>query len=180
MLELTIPGAECFNEATNEFLQEEDVVLRLEHSLYAISMWESKWKKPFLSAREKDRKTIEEFEDYIRCMTLNQEKIDPAVYRSIRREDYDRIQDYISDSMTATWFREDNKKESNEIITAEIVYYWLVALEIPFEVQYWHFNKMMTLIRVTSIKNQPSKKLSQNEILKQNRAANLARRRPKL
>ena len=73
-----------------------------------------------------------------------------------------------------------NKKESNEIITAEVVYYWLVALEIPFEVQYWHFNKMMTLIRVTSIKNQPSKKMSQNEILKQNRAANLARRRPKL
>lgn len=179
MLELIIPGAECFKEATNEFLNGEDTVLRLEHSLYAISMWESKWKKPFLSARKKDQKTIEEFEDYIRCMTLNPEKIDPTVYRSIRREDYERIQNYISDSMTATWFKED-KKESNEIITAEIVYYWLVALEIPFEVQYWHFNKMMTLIRVTSIKNQPTKKMSQSEILKQNHAANLARRRPKL
>lgn len=180
MLELVIPGTECFDEAKSEFIYGEDVILRLEHSLYAIAMWESKWKKPFLGAREKDQKTVAEFEDYVKCMTLNETPVDPIVYKSLRREDYEKIQAYMQDSMTATWFREDpNQRPSREIVTAELVYYWMIALEIPFECQYWHFNRLMTLIRVASIKNQPSKKQSQADTLKQYRAANLARRKPK-
>lgn len=181
MLELIIPGAECFNEATSEFYQEADTVLRLEHSLYAIAMWEAKWKKPFLGAREKDRKTVIEFEDYVRCMTLNQDDVNPLIYKTLRQEDYERIKEYMTDSMTATWFREDpNQRPSREIVTSELVYYWMVALEIPFECQYWHFNRLMTLIRIASIKSQPSKKMSQADILRQNHAANLARRKPRL
>lgn len=178
MLELTIPGMECYDEERNEFVSEGETHLLLEHSLYSIAKWESKWKKPFLGQREQDQKTVAEWLDYIRCMTLNDEPIPDSVYRSLSREDHEKINDYINDTMTAAWFNDEANKgpQSAEIVTADLVYYWLVASEIPFETQYWHFNRLMTLIKICSIKNQPDKKMSKNDILKQNASLNAARR----
>lgn len=177
MLEILIPGMECYDEEKNEFVSEGETRLLLEHSLYSIAKWESKWKKPFLGQREQDQKTVIEWLDYIRCMTLNEEPIPDSVYRSLSREDHEKINNYINDSMTAAWFKDDEKgSKSAEIVTADLVYYWLVASEIPFETQYWHFNRLMALVKICSIKNQPEKNMSKNDILKQNASINAARR----
>lgn len=176
-LSIFIPGCESFNEATNEFVYTDSTVLHLEHSLMSIAKWESKWKKPFLSDKPKTR---EESIDYVKCMTIKPVK-DPSVYQTLSRDAMDKINAYIEDSMTATWFSDKGPKENRpyhkkEIITAEIIYYWMVSLQIPFECQEWHLNRLLTLIRVCNIKNQPAKKMSKRDALKSQAAVNRARR----
>lgn len=173
MLEITIPKSEQFNEDTQEFYYINECTLRLEHSLVSISKWEAKWHKPFLVD---DEKTREEIIDYIRCMTITQ-NVDPHVYYAITEKDISLVEDYIKDPMTATTFRNESKKVNREIVTSELIYYWMVALEIPFECQKWHLNRLLTLIKVCNIKNQPEKKMSTREILNNNRALNAARRK---
>ena len=173
MLEITVPEQELFNEATNEFIIIRSQVLKLEHSLVSISKWESKWKIPFL---DKGKKTREQTIDYIRCMTITQ-NVNPMVYMGITNENIKAISDYIDDPMTATWFNEQQKRPGRqEIVTSELIYYWMIALNIPMECQRWHLNRLLTLVRICNIKNQKPKKMSKNEIYSRNRALNAARR----
>ena len=174
MLILVVPATngQLFNDATQEFLSTKEAVLQLEHSLVSVSKWESKWKKPFLNSD----KTIEESLDYIRCMTINH-GIQPEVYRVLNNDLMQQVLDYISDPMTATTIVKDlAERQSREIITAEIIYYWMIAQNIPFECRKWHLNKLLTLIRVCAIKSTPPKKMRKGEILARNRALNDARR----
>jgi hypothetical protein len=172
MLQITIPASELWDEKTNQFVQTREQILQLEHSLVSLSKWESKWCKPFMSKIEK---TSEETIDYIRCMTITQ-NVDNNAYNSISNEIVEQVSVYIEAPMTATTFTNDNKNVINrEIITAEIIYYWMVALNIPFECQKWHLNRLLTLINVCNIKNQP-KKTSKREILSRNAALNASRR----
>lgn len=173
MLRITIPATEQWDERKQEFISTKECSLQLEHSLVSLSKWESKWHKPFLG---KDEKTEEEIIDYVRCMTITQ-NVDPTVYYALNAKNVQAIKDYIDDPMTATTFRETGGKSNNEIITAELIYYWMVALQIPFECQKWHLNKLLTLIRVCNIKNQPDKKMDPKQVMKQNAALNAARRK---
>lgn len=171
MLTLTIPKTELYDEIQNEFKFIKEQKLVLEHSLVSLSKWESKWHKPFLS---KEDKTIEETIDYIRCMTVN--SVDPDVYLCINRDHISKVNEYIADPMTATTISEKGPA-SREIITSEIIYYWMVALQIPFECQKWHLNRLLTLINVCSIKNKPPKKMSQKAVMSRNAALNASRRK---
>ena len=171
MLEILVPGKEYFDEDKNEFVYSKPTKLSLEHSLISLSKWESKWKKPFLSSD----KTTEETIDYVRCMTLTQ-NVQPEVYMSLSSDNIQAVVDYIEDPMTATKINRNGKSLRGETITAELIYCWMVILNIPFECQKWHLNKLMTLVEICSIKNQPQKKMSRNEILRQNRELNAARR----
>ena len=174
MLRITIPATELWDESKEEFINIKEQTLQLEHSLVSLSKWESKWCKPFLSKQEK---TQEQIIDYVRCMTITQ-NVNPEIYKYLSRDNLKQINDYIDAPMTATWFSEDkNKKGNNNQITSEIIYYWMIAFNIPFECQKWHLNKLMTLIRVCDIKNQPPKKRSQKEIMNRNAALNAARRK---
>lgn len=174
MLRITIPEREFWDEAKEEFIKTKTTTLQLEHSLVSLSKWESKWHKPFLG---KGDKTVEETVDYIRCMTITQ-NVDPLVYSSITSDIIKQVSDYITDPMTATWFPKDDKSApSREIITAEIVYYWMVTLNIPFECQKWHLNRLLTLIRVCNAKSAPPKKLSKKQLAERNAAINAARRK---
>lgn len=172
MLLLTIPPIEMFNEKTNEFVYSKETKISLEHSLVSLSKWESKWNKPFLS---KDNKTLEETIDYIRCMTITQ-NVDPDVYFRLTDDNINTINKYIESPMTATTFS-DNGRNSREIITSELIYYWMISLNIPMECQRWHLNRLLTLIRVCNIKNTPPKKMSRREIMDRNAALNAARRK---
>ena len=175
MLELVIPAVEYWDEVNEEFVtKEKEQVLELEHSLISISKWESKWNKPFLT---KDEKTVEETIDYIRCMTLTK-NVDPSVYSRLTNEHIKQVIEYIDAPMTATTFNEHGPQKINrEIITSELIYYWMVALQIPFECQKWHLNRLLTLVRVCNIKNRPAKKMSRGEIMRNNAALNAARRK---
>ena len=173
MLEITIPATELWDEINEEFITTKEQTLRLEHSLVSLSKWESKWCKPFLS---KTNKTDEEMLDYVRCMTLTQ-NVPDEVYRCLTDDNIRKIYEYIDAPMTATWFNDDKtKRTSREQTTSELIYYWMIALNIPFECQKWHLNRLLTLIRVCNIKNQPPKKMSKRDIMSRNAALNAARR----
>lgn len=174
MLEITIPSAEFFDERTQEFVNIKGRTLRLEHSLISLSKWESKWCRAFLTKKEK---TVEETMDYVRCMTIDS-NVDPLVYRGLTQANVEEIKKYIDAPMTATHFRDDGRRgaSGSETITSELIYYWMVALQIPFECQRWHLNRLLTLIRVCNMKNAPSKKMTRNSVYQQNAALNAARR----
>lgn len=171
MLEIIVPGRELYDEETESFINTKDFKLTLEHSLISLSKWESKWEKPFLSSE----KTQEELIDYIRCMTLTP-NVDPIIYSMLSGDNIQAVVDYTQAKMTATTIKNSKARRRNEVITAEIIYYWMVALNIPFECQKWHLNRLLTLIEVCSIKNQPQKNMSKSEILRSNRELNAARR----
>ena len=174
MLRITIPAVEQWNEEKQEFISTKEQTLSLEHSLVSLSKWESKWCKAFLTKQEK---TFEETLDYIKFMTLTQ-NVDPEVYKYLTNGNIDEINRYIEAPMTATYFSEDkNGKTSREQITAEIIYYWMISLNIPFECQKWHLNRLLTLIKVCNIKNTPPKKRNKKEIMRRNAALNAARRK---
>ena len=173
MLQITIPECEFFDEGTETFVHMDEKTIQLEHSLVSLSKWESKWHKPFLG---REPKTEEETIDYVRCMTITH-NVSPLIYQRLTPEHYKQINDYIEDSMTATWFSKDsNSRSSREVVTAEIIYFWMVTYGIPFECEKWHLNRLLTLIRVCDRKNAPSKKMSKAEQYRQNRALNAARR----
>ena len=174
MLEIIIPAQEKFDEATNEFLNFKEQTLQLEHSLVSLSKWESKWHKAFLSKADK---SYEETIDYVKCMTLTR-NVNPEVYKNLTAKNIQEINAYIENPMTATTFYSENKgKTNNETVTAELIYYWMIALNIPFECQKWHLNKLLTLIRVCNLKNTPPKKMSKKEIMNRNAALNAARKK---
>ena len=177
MLQIKIPiSPEGWDEEREEFVQATETTLELEHSLVSLSKWESKWNKPFLS---KSGMNSEEILDYIKFMTLTPD-VDPLIYQKLTSENYEQINQYISAPMTATTFSSDKTgKGGRETVTSELIYYWMIALQIPFECQYWHLNRLLTLIRVCNVKNAPPKKQSKGDIMRRNAALN-AQRRAKL
>lgn len=173
MLQIEVPESEFFDESSNEFMIVEAQTLHLEHSLISLAKWESKWHTPFLS---KDEKTLEQTIDYVRCMTLNKH-VDDSVYLSLTNENFDDINAYIENPMTATWFNEQGTPSSRKISTAEVIYSQMIKAGVPFECEKWHLNRLMTLIRVCAIENDPnSKKMTREQILQQNRELNAQRR----
>lgn len=174
MLQITVPAIEMFDEVNQEFIQTKEQTLQLEHSLVSLSKWEAKWNKAFLT---KEEKSAEETLDYVRCMTITK-NVDPSVYSRLSKENIQQINDYIGAPMTATHIpKGKNTGLNRETVTSELIYYWMVALNIPFECQKWHLNRLITLIEVCNIKSQPPKKMSKREIASRNAALNAARKR---
>lgn len=177
MLKIDVPLTdEGWDEENQEFVDPKVQTLQLEHSLVSLSRWESKWHKPFLT---KESKTREETIDYIRCMTITQ-NIPPSVYDRITDDNVRQVNEYIENPMTATWFTEQKVgggKKNNKQTTSELIYYWMTTLNIPFECEKWHLNRLLTLIRICEVENQPKNKMTKQEIKNSNRALNEARRK---
>lgn len=175
MLQITIPAAEAWDETRQEFVSVKEQTLQLEHSLVSLSKWESRWHKAFLS---KNDKTEEELRDYIRCMTLTQ-NVNPDAYQFLTNENLSQIKAYIDDPMSATVINStpSGNKSSREVVTSELIYYWMIALNIPPEYQKWHLNRLLKLIEVCNVKNAPPRKRSKSEIMRSNAALNAARRK---
>lgn len=177
MLEITLPALEHWDERKEEFVTyKKALTLQFEHSLISLSKWESKYCRPFLG---KGEKTDEEILDYIKFMTLTQNVQDETYIRLINTKGaVETINSYINAPMTATTFSEEhNSKSSSEQVTSELIYYWMIALNIPVEFQKWHLNRLLTLVRVCNIKNQPAKKMKPQDVNARNAALNAARKK---
>lgn len=174
MLSINIKSRELFDERTSEFITVKGGTLKLEHSLVSISKWESKWKIPFLS---KKKKTNVQIDDYIRCMSVNGDP-DPILIASISSEDKNRIIDYIEEKQTATWFSnlDDKRNTQSDVITSELIYYWMIEYQIPHEYEKWHLSRLLTLIEICNRKNSTPKKMSQAEIMARNKVLNAERK----
>ena len=172
MLQLVIVTAEGYDETTHEFVSADSVVLELEHSLISLSKWESKWEIPFLNNEEK---TNEQVLDYVRMMFSGAD-FPEHVIPKMTKDHFDKVNLYINARMTATWFSDKQQPASLEIVTAELIYYWMIALGIPFECQEWHLNRLLTLIKVCNLKNAPKKKMTSADAAQRNRELNLQRR----
>lgn len=176
MLHIEVPiSPEGWDEEKQEFVEPKFQTLCLEHSLISISKWESKWCKSFINTKQM---TDEETLDYVKCMTITQ-NVNKEVYAHLTRENLISITKYIEAPMTATTVKSTSTKgkQANEIVTSELIYHWMIALNIPFECQKWHLNRLLMLIRVCSAKNQPDKNMSTKDIMSRNKALNAARRK---
>lgn len=172
MLKLIVGQQEAFDENLDAFVLTGGHEILLEHSLVSVSKWESKWEKPFLDSHEK---TIEETQYYLECMCLDD------VYHQhlakLTQADMAQINGYLESKGTATWFSDNTSAPpSREVITSEVIYYWMTALNIPMECETWNLKRLMTLIRVANEKNQPEKKTSRAETMQRHRALNAQRR----
>jgi hypothetical protein len=174
MLQITVPGIELFDESNNEFISHDPIVLELEHSLASVSKWESIFEKPFLS---QDEKTTEEVFGYIKAMTMTP-NVPEGTYSRLSQANIDEINAYIEAKMTATRFFDPpgGSSKPSETVTAELVYYWMVSFQIPFEAQHWHLNQLLTLIRVCSVKNSKPKKMGRAEAAQRQRELNAQRK----
>lgn len=172
MLKITVPGVELWNETTQEFISVKSHDLTLEHSLVSLSKWEAKWAKPFIT---RENKTEEEVLDYIKCMTITQ-NVDPNIYLCLTEQNVKDIMEYIQAPMTATTFVKKAQGSNGELTTSEVIYGYMVALNIPFECQKWHLNRLLTLIRVCSEQQAPKSKMPMKSVASQNAALNAARR----
>lgn len=189
MLTLNIPAKQSWNAKTEEFVYSEPVTLKLEHSLLSLAHWESNWNIPFLS--NLDKLTVEQWLDYIRCMTITK-GVDPEVYARLTKEQYKAINTYMEAPMTATWFA--GEPRPNEIknktkprpkrpprrngteTTAEILYCQMFTYGIPKECEKWHLNRLLTMIRVCQESQAPTKKMSKGERMAQQRMLNEQRK----
>lgn len=173
MLRIIILGDETFNEETSTFETINDLTVDLEHSLVSLSKWESKHRKPFLAA---GTKTAEEIFDYLKTMVITPDLDLDALYRC-SQENLDEIQEYIDSSQSATTFGTmPERRGQGEVITSELIYYWMVSFTIPFECETWHVNRLFALIRICNIKNSKSKKMPRQEIAQRNRDLNAKRK----
>lgn len=173
MLFIELPGGEIHDEKTNRLTSFEARTVQMEHSLGSVSKWEALWGIPFLSDAPR---TPDQTYSYLECMVINGDLPKDQV-RLLPDDTLKTIVDYIGSSQTATTFVENpNKRPSREIITSELIYYWMVQLNIPFETDRWHLNRLLTLIRVTNIKNTPAKKQSKTAVLARYNEINAQRR----
>jgi len=178
MLKILIDEGETYNEETGEFKGGKEYTLLLEHSLISLSKWEAIWKKPFIPPHTPEGRkdhTAEESYSYFKCMAMRD--YPEHVMRKAWVEKHRVIQEYISDEHTATkTYHDPRQKPSKTIVTSELIYYWMIMHNIPFECQKWHLNNLLTLIDVCNIKNGKQRKMSPEEIKSKNRELNRARR----
>jgi len=174
MLTITVFQTESYDENSKEFVGSDGIELNLEHSLVSLSKWESIFEKPFLGS---EAKTSEEVLGYIEAMTITPNS--PAeILQKLNSENFEAINAYIDAKMSATWFSDSpGAPKTREVITSELIYYWMTVFQIPFEAQHWHLNRLFTLIRICNMKQEKPKKMSRAETAARNRTLNEQRKK---
>lgn len=171
-IKIKIPSQEFYDEKKGEFFNVRETELTLEHSLYSLSKWESKWHIPYMTSE----KTNEQALDYLRCMTITQ-NVDPEIYKYIPDTELLRIKAYTEDPMTATKItEEEGKGHSKKVLTSEVIYFYMLSYNIPADFDKWHLNRLLTLIRVFNEENKPKKKMSKQQAISRYASLNAARR----
>lgn len=170
MLLVEVGRREGWNVEKQEFEYTSGKTYSLEHSLWSIAQWETIYRKPFLNTQEF---TVDQFQTYLNLMS----KDGPIDVIELDPEMIDRISEYINDSLTATVIKEiGNNTPGASYTTSETLYATMTIARIPWEAQYWHLSRLITLIRVINEFTGEKKKMTPQEILEQNRELNRQRR----
>jgi len=173
MLRIQVGATDSYDEATSQFVEQGGITLELEHSLVSLSKWEATFEKPFLGNKSK---TSEEIFTYVKCMLISREVPEDLLHK-LSEQNFKEINEYIDAKMTATWFSDQpGAPRTREVITAELIYYWMTVFNIPFECEHWHLNRLFTLIRICNVKQAKPKKMSRAEISARNREINEQRK----
>lgn len=173
MLKLIIKETELFNEVDSTFVTGDPVELVLEHSLVSLSKWESITQKAFLT---KDGKTPADMRLYVEAMIISPNPPEDVVTR-LSDDNMKAINDYIESAESATTFGSmPQPRGRGEIVTSELIYFWMITYSIPFECQHWHLNRLLTLIRVCNVKTSKQKPMSKHELIARNRDLNAKRK----
>lgn len=173
MLKIIIESEELYDEETNTFQMTQSFEFELEHSLLSLSKWEAHYQKPFLSS---GKLSAEEIIQYVKYMILTPNVTEKMIDTSSNKI-FSEVNDYINSSQSATTFGEmPQKRGPGEVITSELIYYWMVAFNIPFECETWHLNRLFSLIRICNIKNSKPTKTSRHDIAMRNRELNEKRK----
>lgn len=172
MLTITVGADDVYDDETQSFGTQGGVELQLEHSLVSLSKWESIHEVAFLGAKER---TPEEYLSYIECMLLTPNP--PGDFlQKLSKENFEEINAYIDRKMTATRISEIRSRPTQEVVTSELIYYWMTAFNIPFECERWHLNRLLVLIRICNIKQEKPKKVGRAEAAARQRELNAQRR----
>jgi len=173
MLRITVPVLELFNEHDSSFTTLDGCDLELEHSLLSVSKWESKFHKAFLGPGEKSE---EEVLAYIEAMILTP-VFPPEVCSRLTQSNLADIHSYIESSHSATTFNDRQRPgRRSETVTSELIYYWMVSFNIPFECENWHLNRLLTLIRICNVKQSKPKKMPPSELARSRHELNEQRK----
>ena len=170
MLTITVPGIDFWDSEREIFIVRDEFVLELEHSLVTLSKWEQKYEKPYLGP---EKHSTEEVLGYVAAMAVTQD-LSPEVLVRLSEDNFVEISEYINKKASGTFFSDVMPgKRSSEIITSELIYYWLSAFHIDFNpVENWHLTRLFNLLRVASVKNAPEKKRSRASIAQEQKALN--------
>lgn len=174
MLKIKLESFDVWDEVKMEFVTFDETVVCLEHSLVSISKWESYWKIPFLDGKQK---TEEQINSYFSFMVTNHDPDDIFFLSRLSAKDALRIKEYIEDPMTASWVSSKNDSSDGSVTTSELIYFWMVSANIPFETQHWHLNRLLMLLKIYGEKNKPTKKTDRVKMMERNRILNEERRR---
>ena len=148
MLKLTVVLSSSLDNETQEFI-DETFDIELEHSLASLSKWEEIWEKPLMTTQHK---TDEMNFSYLECMCVTP-NVTPEVFRKLTEEQMTQISEYLEKKQTATWFNDQQPEaKSGEALTAELIYFWMDSFRIDWQAQYWPLNKLLTLVKVHSVK----------------------------
>lgn len=171
MITIDLGNVEYYDSYNNQFINDEGGIVRFEYSLKALYDWEARWKKPFF----KGELTEDELLDFYRTMAL-----DPVKDRFLTDEVKETLANYIKDSQTATTFSSSQNGNQNvskgKIYTSEEIYALMIQAQVPLEFENRNLNRLMTILRIISTHNSPPKKMSKQDIYRQNAELNRQRR----
>ena len=163
MLTIRVGETESFDEAKSEFVE----TVAVDSEARAFSGLACQNGSPNTRSRSSVRKrSLRKRSSTTSSACVLDPKIAPEEFSTNSlRANFKAINEYIDAKMTATWFSDQPAHpRSREVITAELIYYWMTVFNIPFECEQWHLNRLFTLIRVCNIKQAKPKKMSRSEM----------------
>lgn len=173
MITIDLGTLEYYDSEKNEFVYEEGGKVRFEYSLKMLYEWEGKWKKAFLKGNK--NLTTEEAVDFYIMMAL-----DPIDKKFMTGEAMETLSKYVNDPQTATTFADgqngNTSPSKGKIFTSEELYAMMITSNVPLDFENRNLNRLITILRVISVQNTPPKKMSKNDIYRQNAALNAERK----
>lgn len=173
MITIHFEEMEYYDEQLNRFYTLPPKVVNFEYSLAAVAEWEAIWKIPLLNTELGVDSDM--FLSLAMCMSDDRELLEYYLDDTEKAE----LHKYLSDSQTATTINSSqngNTTGRGKVYTAEEIYALMFMNGIPIEWESRNLNRLLVILRIISIYQNPPKKMSQQDVMKQNARLNRERK----